>query len=308
MSNIRVFRNEDLPALADVWVAHWSRLGPPPAVNVPIIEQAVLSRTFFSASTLLVAHQNATVQAWCHLFPDPENDQAAWICAFCFTDQGAEFADSLLQAAESVVATSGRTQIFSGPVRDQSFGYAGLPPIGHGIGIHHEDLAITSLLGRHGYSQQLTVQRLVAATESYRSPVSRDALQWRRSTRITEHGVVASNTRQASALSHFDIDRYTLSDARTMDELTHVELWCSDPEALVMPSSHGILDLSMTEKGDELSPQENYLISAVLKTLAAKRIFSVETAVDSDQANLIDQLSKLHFVSQQQGTCWQKTL
>ncbi len=308
MSNIREFRNADLPALVDVWIAHWSRSGPPPEVSVAIIEQAVLSRTFFPESTLLVAQQGESVQAWCHVFPDPLDGQAALISAFCFSDSAADLSDPLLQAAESAIAGSGRTQIFVGTVRDQLFGYAGLPPIGHGIGIHDEDLATISLLESHGYRRKSTVQQLVVSTSSFRMPVSRQALHLSRSTGIVRSSVVVSDSRRASALSHFDIERQTLVDRRSTDELATIEIWFSDPEAQVMKSSHAIVDLSDSEKSKVLSPQEHYLLGAVLQSLAAKRIMSVETAVDSDQIALIDQLSKLQFQSQQQGACWQKEL
>ncbi len=306
MSNIREFRNGDLPALVDVWVAHWSRCGPPPEVNVPIIEQAVLSRTFFDASTLLVALQDDVVQAWCHFFPNPEDDRAATVSAICFTDKGSESTDALLQATESRIAERGHTRISVGIVRDQSFGYSGLPPVGHGIGIPTDDQATTSLLGRHGYTQQSIVARMVVSTNPYRMPVSRDALQFRRSTSIVSQSIVPADTRPASALSHFDIERHALVDQRSAAELASIALWISDPEAQVMKSSHAILDLPAIGPAEELSAPHRYLIGALLQTLAARRITSVETAVDRDCVGLIDQLAKLQFQSLQQGACWQK--
>jgi len=306
MSNIREFRNGDLPALVDVWVAHWSRCGPPPEVNVPIIEQAVLSRTFFDASTLLVALQDETVQAWCHFFPDPDDDQVATVSAICFTDTGLESTEPLLQAIESRIAELGLTRISVGVVRDQSFGYSGLPPMGHGIGVPSDDQATTSLLGRHGYTQQSIVQRMVVSANPYRMPVSRDVLQFRRSTSVVRQSVVPTDARRASALSHFDIERHTLVDQRSAAELASIALWISDPEAQVMKSSHAILDLPVIGQAEELLAPQRYLIGALLQSLAARRITSVETAIDSDRVGLIDQLSKLQFQSHQQGACWQK--
>ena len=69
MSLIRQFRNADLPALVDVWIQHWSAVGPSPAVSVAMIEQAILAKTFFSESTLLVATVDEKVVAWCHFYP-----------------------------------------------------------------------------------------------------------------------------------------------------------------------------------------------------------------------------------------------
>jgi hypothetical protein len=308
MSNIRQFRNADLPALADVWDAHWSRSGPPPQVNVPIIEQAVLSRTFFDASTLLVALQDGTVQAWCHYFQHPIQDQLAVVCALCFNNIGSQLAEELLGAAEDRIAQLGCSRIVVGSVRDHLFGYSGLAPIGPGIGIPVDDQATTSLLGSLGYTALSSIERMVVGTDQYRMPVSRDALQFRRSTQVDRHHVVAPDPRQASALSHFDIEGYTLIDKRSASELANIQFWFSDPEAHVMRGNNAIVDLSVIGTEAELSPAQKYLLAAVLQTISGRRVSTVEAAVESEHVGLIEQLSKLQFRSQQQGARWQKLL
>ncbi len=55
MESIRPFQNVDLPDLARIWCEHWSATGAMPPVSVAMIEQAVLSRTFFDSTILMVA-------------------------------------------------------------------------------------------------------------------------------------------------------------------------------------------------------------------------------------------------------------
>ena len=149
---------------------------------------------------------------------------------------------------------------------------------------------------------------MMVSTAAYRPPVSRDALQFRRGTQVKQQRITAENTRRASALAHLDIERDTLFDQRTFQEMTSIETWFSDPEAQVMRSDAAILDLSPVDDKQELSPHQKYLIGSVIQSLAHRRISTLETAVDADRSVLIDQLSKLHFESIQHGSCWRKEL
>jgi hypothetical protein len=308
MSNIRTFQNSDLPALQAVWIAHWSKFGPPPDVSVAVIEQAILSRTFFEPASLLVADVQGAVQAWCHFLPAAEDAATTVINAVCATDGGAESCESLLQAAESRIATTASSQILVGSMHDDCNGYAGLPPVGHGIGIHQHDQRTTSLLANHGYTAQRSAQQLVVQTDSFRMPVSRDSLQLRRNSRTIVQTITPAADRLASAMSHLDIERHTLVQSQTGSELAQVDFWFSDPEAQVMPAANAIVDLTAVGTTDRFSAAELYLIGSVIQSLAARGIRSVETAVDSEQGELIEQLSKLQFRSLQEGTRWQKTL
>lgn len=304
MSNIRGFRNADLPGLTKVWIIHWSRSGPPPRVNHSIMEQAVLARTFFDPSNLLVAESEGEIQAWCHFFADTQSDDLARMPAICFTDQDQQATDDLLRQAESLILSRGLRRISVGTLRDAHFGYAGLSPLGQGFGIPTDDHTTNTLLGQHGYKPEGIVERMVAQTNPYRMRVSRDMLQFRRSTRVENRHVLPEDPEQASALSSFDVLRYTLVDRRSAEELASIDIWLSDPEAQVMPSDRAILNLSPQQQ--TLQSSQSYLVGSVLESMAERRISEVETPVDSEAAELMTQLSNLQFRSMRQGACWEK--
>ena len=90
----------------------------------------------------------------------------------------------LLEAAEKQILEGGFRRVCAGLLRDDQFGYAGLDPIGHGIGIPAGDSRITALLQEHGYAPQRDVARMTASIVGYRPPVNREALQFRRTTRV----------------------------------------------------------------------------------------------------------------------------
>lgn len=309
MNEIRTFQNADLPALVEVWCQHWAAIGPTPAVGAAIVEQAILSRTFFQPSQLFVAQVDGELHAWCHCAVDPADPSTAIVSAVCFTtDGGRAICDELLAVAESRISELGVSRLIVGPLRDQHYGFAGLAPVGHGIGIPDSDSRGTSLLERAGFKRQSATVRLLVSTSPYRPPVSRESVQFRRTTHVEIETLTAQGLRDASAMSHLDIESHRLINHRTKESLANVRLWTSDPEAQVMASAESILDLGDVHARGQLTPEEAYLIGAIVQTLANRRIFSVETAVDDAKTELINQLQRLQFQVVETGHRWEKRI
>ncbi|MGI9471463.1 MAG: hypothetical protein ACR2NZ_08030 [Rubripirellula sp.] len=307
--NIRPFRNADLPALVRIWVEHWSMAGPPPYVNQAKFEQAVLSRTFFDPRTMLVAESSdgdgGEVLGWSHFsLPDADSDTAL-VHALCL-GSAVETAIGLqlVSAIENVCGHG--TPIRVGVVRDDQRGYAGLEPIGFGIGIPLADYRTTNILQQAGFTPLPAVLRMLATVSGYRPPVSREALQYRRSAKVEFHPELSSDPRVAAGLSHVDVERVTLTDAAGQ-LLATVRVWFSDPEAEVMSPTAAILDLKAQHEAGRLQPAESYLIGSLVQSLARRNVQTVETAVDREQETLVGQLQKLQFPSVDEGMCWQKT-
>ena len=309
MIEIRPFQNNDLPALVDVWIDHWSAVGPPPPVSVAMLEQAILARTFFDASHLWIAKVDGAVLAWCHFVPDKTDEQAAILGVVCFTpDGGLAVCDDLLTAVQQAIRQAGFQRVVVGPLRDDQCGYAGLAPVGHGIGVPAADSRTASLLSRSGFVNQRSVTRMALSTSPYRAPISRQALQLRRTTRIEQCLIIPDDLRRASAMAHLDIKNYRLVDHRASTDLAQISLWTSDPEAQVMSCAESILDLSVVQHRGRIEPAESYLIAAIIQTLADRRIFSVQTAVDTSEDGLIEQLKTLNFQATETGNRWEKQL
>ena len=307
VDQIRPFQNADLPDIADIWIRHWAAVTNPPEVSVAMIEQAILARTFFSAADLLIARRDNATVGWCQIVPEV-NDCKAIIPAICFSPEGLPLCDALLREAESRIRAAGFTCVEVGPHRDIHCGYAGLDPVGHGIGVPTTDTRTSSLLSRRGFSTGTTVSRLGVSTSTYRPAVNRDWMQLRRTTRIDRQTKMPAEAREASAMAHFDIEHHRLIDHRSTKELAAINIWTSDPEAQVMSCSEAILDLGEIHKRGEMTTEEGFLISSLIQSLANRRVFSVETAVDTSQTKLMDQLESLGLVDSERGHRWIKTL
>ncbi|MEM9588501.1 MAG: hypothetical protein AAGA03_14550 [Planctomycetota bacterium] len=328
MSEIRPFRNCDLPGLVDSWVAHWSATGPPPRVSVAMTEKAMLSGQTFRPDRLLVAVSDAphdeasamlqwarkpwglqTVHGWCHIQPLPGDSSSALIGVLCFTpDEGVQICDDLLVAAEESIRAQGFKQVVVGPLRDNASGYAGFSPIGHGVGVPVSDTRTSSLLSRHGYSITQSAVQMAIATPTYRAPIHRDWIRLKRTTRIEKVDVIPQDCVLSSAMSHLDQEQHVLVDHRAQTELACVQFWTSDPETQIMDCADAILDLTPQHEAGELSSEEQLLASSVVQTFSNRRIFRVETVIDQDQAKIIEQLTALGFSAEQQGNRWSKPL
>ena len=308
--NIRPFRNVDLPALVRIWVEHWSAAGPPPYVNQPKFEQAVLSRTFFDPETLLVAETDNELVGWCHFSGAVKNslhheDDVTLVHALCLSSSSNDaVALGLLAAIEKSSKSTSHLRV--GVVRDDQRGYAGLEPIGYGIGIPVSDYRSSSFLQQAGYAPGMTHLRMVATVPGYRPPVNRSALQFRRNTQIAWTPTLPTDHRLAASLGHLDIESAELLE-RGGSSLSAVSIWFSDPEAEVMSPSTAILDLQRQHENGSLIPADSYLIGALVHSLNQRNIQTVETTIDSDRTELIDQLQTLQFRVVDEGTCWTKT-
>jgi hypothetical protein len=307
VDQIRPFQNADLPDIAAIWIRHWAAVTQPPEVSVAMIEQAILARTFFDAADLLVARRDNSTVGWCQIVPDA-GDGKAIIPAICFSPEGLQLCDGLLREAEYRVQTLGLRCIEVGPHRDTYCGYAGLDPVGHGIGIPTIDARTSSLLSRRGYSTGINVSRMTATTSTFRPAVNRDWLQLRRTTRLDRQSRTPKQSRTASAMAHFDIEHHRLIDHRSTKELATIDIWISDPEAQVMSCSKAIFDLSEIHQRGEITVEEGFLISSLIQSLANRRVFSVETAIDCSQTRLMEQLEALGLVDSERGNRWIKTL
>jgi L-amino acid N-acyltransferase YncA len=304
---IRPFQNADLPHLLNIWIQHWSAVGPVPEVNLAKFEQAVVSRQFFRPSDLLVAEDSGTVVGWIVSADSREEPQTTLVVAICTLPTADGTDRRLLDAAIDASRQSGHTQLRVGVIRDQYYGFAGLEPIGHGIAVPVADQRTSELLCQCGFEPGREVIQMLASTHGYRPPISREAMQYRRTAQVTSDRFVYPEPRQAAAMSHLDIELSRLID-RDGEVLAEIKLWYSDPEAEVLDPSTAILELTEAHQRGYLLPSESYLIGASLQTLERRRILTVDTAIDSDKSQLLEQLTALKFQPGHRGVQWVKDL
>ena len=75
-----------------------------------------------------------------------------------------------------------------------------------------------------------------------------------------------------------------------------------------MNSQEAILDFRPCLAADRLAPPEMFLVASILQSLAQRHIYSVQTAVDTSQVEMIPLLKSLHFREAQRGAVWSREL
>ncbi|HBJ37002.1 MAG TPA: hypothetical protein DDZ51_20040 [Planctomycetaceae bacterium] len=297
MLEIRPFSNSDLPRLAVLWVIHHSVHRAAPAVTPAIWEQAIASRHFFNPHRLLVATQNSVPVAWCQWFAGA--NRVAYLAAICFdTSHEAEIAAKVLVAeCQTQVAAAGMTTLVVGVNKESRWGYQGLEPIGQGIGVDVADDRLNQLLEEAGFEEQQRIDRWEVTTTDYRPAISREALVYRRGTRIEPVSIPASTPAESAAMFHFDIRRYRLLPTLSNEPLATADLWLSDPDIHVMSTHQSILGASGSEAADVQArePAIRYLISSLIPILAGKHIHTLHRSVATDDHDEATRLAALKF-------------
>jgi len=297
MLEIRPFSNSDLPRLAMLWVIHHSVHRAAPAVTPAIWEQAIASRHFFNPLQLLVATQGSVPLAWCQWFAGA--NRVAHLAAVCFdTSTEAEIAAKVLLAeCQAQVATAGMTSLVVGVNKESRWGYQGLEPIGQGIGVDVADDRLNQLLEDSGFEERQRIDRWEVTTTDYRPAISREALVYRRGTRIEPISIPASAPSESAAMFHFDIRRYHLLPTLGSAPLATADLWLSDPDTHVMSTHQSILGASSSEAADVQSREAaiRYLLSNLIPILAGKHIHTLHRCVATDDHDEATRLAALKF-------------
>jgi len=283
-------------------------MGRTPLVRESQIEQALLSRTFFRPEDLLLAEKDGVESAWLQVCPSPVEPNQFVVPTICLgSDTDVSQVAILLEEAEKRAAACGGAQLQVGVVRDQLFGYSGLDPIGHGIAVSTADDRVCRALESKRYRPADRSIAMTVAVSGFRPPVSREALQFRRSTQVMVERFTFGDYRRAAAMSHLDIEMNQLVD-RTGQKLASIGLWHSDPEAEVMQPTMVILDLGDAHDRGRLDPAECHLIATSIQAAANRQLLCVETSVDAGADHLIAQLESMRFDRSQVGVCWRRPL
>ncbi len=312
MIEIRSFLNADLPYLADLWCIHHATYRNPPSVNHAVFQQAIASRLFFDASRLLVATHHALPIAWCQWFPG--ENKTATLTALCFQthDNANAAVVELLRQVEQAALLAGMTELTVGVHFQSTWGYQGLDPIGHGLGIDVADDRTNTLLESAGYQELKRIDRWELATSGYRPPVNRDLLMLRRSARVQREKSLPQLPSYAAAMIHLDIERHVLVDMITRVELAFVELWTSDPEAYVMPATEAIIGDWSHPSYDQRAKLDDtplrHLIASLVAVLAERRIGSLQRSVATDNIDEATTLIATNFTRTSAGRLMSKKL
>lgn len=313
MPQIRRFQNCDLPTLARLWTCHYQTQGFEfdAEVSPTVFEQAILNRVFFDPSALLVATAEGgdEVLGFAHWLENAHDPSVANIVSLCIAPaaDGDTISSALLAACEAGMAAAGKSRCFGGANRLDLTGYAGLPPLGPGEGILDQDRRAVDWYRKAGYSPHRRMIRYRAALANFRPPIDRTLMMFRRSTVVDTALAVPEGWRRAAALSHVDVERFTVK-TRGGETVAWAEVLISDPEIHILPPGTAILDRWQSDSSFDPQDATRYLISAALKELAGRGVQQVESVTDDQHPDRTRLLRSLAFQPHGEGTIFAKQL
>ena len=233
--SIRSFRNDDLPAIAEIWNRQApcrARLQP---MTCPLFEREVLSKPFFDRHGLLVAVADGDLVGFVHgaFAADSEGAQLSRemgvICTLQVTPRAdrCQIADLLLRQSESRLAAEGAKRFLGGCARPADPFYGGLYGGCIALGVLDSDEWLLRFLRAAGYASRRESLVLRCATRAFRPRIHRGLLQIRR-THVVRVDVdpPAANWWEACQRGNAQVTRLTLSSRHGQTNQTAtVALW-----------------------------------------------------------------------------------
>lgn len=296
---IRSFDNQDARALHQIWQAHHAALGQSPHVTVDHLERAIMGRSWFDPEHLLVVEgDSGTPIAWCQVVRShPENEspteneigQGSRILSVMTNQPGLDEA-TLAALADEVTRRMGPLVAWGNAV-DSQFGYAGIDPLGWGVGIEEEQAGFHEFLRGSGFRIESRYERLILPLRTFRMPVNRQFLMWRRSAAVESSWTLPTDLGVAKAMSH--LDREQLSITTRDGPLAQLVVWTTDREAAVMPPTHALLDLHAISAASDEAFQ--FGVGCAAGELAGHGVERLEAVVAGDQEGWRESLVAMGF-------------
>lgn len=314
MIEIRDFRNDDPPRLAEVW--RLSDLGPAALrpMTPAMLEASVFSKPYFDRHGLLVAVDEGRVVGFAHAGFGPDatrgridtREGATFLVVVAPHSEFEGISDRLLAASEGYLRTRGATVILGGGSPAMRSFYLGLYGGADLPGILDSSAALQAVFRRAGYVEHDRIAVLRKALAGYRPPVNREQLAIRRSTRVR---VIDEPARrdwwEAATTTGIALRRYELSGEGEVG-LGSASFWDMQPLA----SAWGIAAAGLigVEVGADRRRRglAHYLLADALQDLSREGVAMVETHASRENVPALLLFAKLGFEAVEHGTVFRR--
>ena len=314
MIEIRAFRNEDPPRLAEVWRA--ADLGPAAMqpMTTAMLEACVFSKPYFDRQGLLVALDDRRMVGFAHagFGPDPHHggidtcQGTTLLVAVVPHAQSDEIGDRLLAGCEHYLRGRGATTLLGGGSAAMRSFYLGLYGGSDLPGVLDSSAAVQSVFRRAGYVEQDRVAVLRRALAGYRPPVNRQQLSIRRTTHIRAIDEPARRDWwEAATTTGMALRRYELCGERDR-VLASALFWDMQPLASAwgVPAA-GLLSVEVGE-GRRREGLAHFLLADTFQDLAREGVALVEAQASCSNAAAMMLFSKLGFEAVEHGTVFRR--
>lgn len=315
MIDIRCFRNEDPPRLAETWRA--ADLGPAAMqpMTTAMLESAVFSKPYFDRHGLLVAHEEGRMLGFAHAAFGPNADRSGidtregttLLVAVVPHAAQESTADRLLAASESYLRSRGARVLYGGGSAALRGFYLGLYGGSDLPGVLDSSAVLQSTFRRAGYVEHDRVAVLRRALAGFRPPVNRAQLSIRRTTQLRAIDEPARRTWwEAATTTGMALRRYELTAPGAERIIGSASFWDMQPLSRVWGvAAAGLLEVEV-EGGRRRQGLAHFLLADALQDLAREGVALVETHASRSNVPALMLFSKLGFEAVEHGTVFRK--
>ena len=310
MIEVRAFRNDDPPRLADVW--RTAELGPcgfQPMTSA-WLEACVFSKPYFDREGLQVATAGDRVVGFAHAAFGPNADSSAIDTAIGTTmlvvvvphERHEAIAAALLERTEDYLRRRGAQTILGGGTPQVGGFYLGLYGGSDLPGILDSSPGMQGVFRRAGYHEAERIAIMRRPLAGFRPPVSRQQMALRRATTLRVIDEPARRTWwEAATTTGIALRRYELRDeAETL--LGSGTFWDLQPLATAWGvHATGLMRVDVNG-GRRRQGYANYLLAEALHDLAQEGVALAETHVSEANEAAIKLFFKLGFEATGHGT------
>jgi len=312
---IRCFRNDDPPKLADAWRS--ADLGPSAMqpMTSALLESGVFSKPYFDRAGLFVASEDGRVVGFAHAAFGPNADHSAIDTSVGSTllvvvvphAEQERIGTDLLERCESYLRRRGATTLLGGGSAEMRSFYLGLYGGADLPGILDSSPGMQAVFRRAGYAETERIGVLRRRLAGFRPPVNRLQLAIRRSTTLRVIDEPARRTWwEAATTTGIALRRYEL---RGTGEalLGTASFWDMQPLAAAWGvSATGLIHVGI--EGDRRRQGlASYLVAEALHDLAQEGVTLAETHVSDTNGPAMQLFTKLGFDIIEHGTLFRKT-
>ena len=315
MFHYRGFRNSDPPLVAALWR---SRAGDPALVqpvSVDLFEQLVFGKPHFDYAGLILALEDDRPVGFAHASFGPDaageriSTETGVICLIVVRPEceGAAVAAGLLERCEAYLQRHGAKVFYAGGVAPASPFYVGLYGGSETPGVLESDHVGRRLYPAHGYSAVDRVLLFRQDLSSFRPPVDRQQVQWRRRLLVQVMMDTPARSRwEAATVGDFESTLFELvprgGGARLAYAVVRAMEWGSGGQPGRVAGLVGLF----VEPGSHRQGLATHLIGEIARNLLGQGVSVLEAHAPESNAPLLRLYQKLAFRQVGEGIVYRK--
>jgi ribosomal protein S18 acetylase RimI-like enzyme len=315
MIRYRPFRNDDPPALVELWRSQPPRRALVPSITTELLEERIFGKPYFDREGLIVAENGGRVVGFAHAGFGSNADGSnvtteigsTYLMLIAGHERQERIARELLEQSEQYLIGHGTRTLMAGSVYPANAFYLGLYGGSPSPGVLESDVETLTLFRSAGYgevSRHFVLQRALAG---FRPLVDRSQLQIRRQYRVeTDQTPAVRSWWEACTIGMLERVQHRVLSSRTGAVCGCVTFWDLTRQPGAWGAHEmGLIDLEIKAEGRHQG-LGTFLVGEALKHMHAAGMALAEAQIDEQNQPALGLFRKLGFGQVDRGIVLRK--